>query len=69
MRKIMQIATSVLPWTGEGEHGERVEHFEETLYALADDGTLWYSKGSSPTLRKGWAQCVALPDCARLEGQ
>ncbi len=55
-RKIVQITASA----GTDQAGE----FAETLYALADDGTLWYSNGVSPWLAPAatpWNQLKPLP--------
>lgn len=59
-RKIIQIAVSVLPWLREEDVCEgrtvMVQDFEETLFALADDGTVWYTINKSPTLHEGWSR-------------
>jgi hypothetical protein len=59
-RKIIQIALSVTTTTCQGDYGPDTAH-EETMYALTDDGLVFYSLGNSPTVFRGWRPLVAIP--------
>lgn len=63
MRRIIQITTTTPTFTERDDFGPITEH-EETMYALCDDGTVWYSLGKSPTLLKGWRPLVDIPQHA-----